>query len=99
MGLRNFGPEELAELLRGLPQWEPQGDAITRTFRFASFSEAIAFVNDVAAAAEALDHHPDIDIRYTTVRLACSTHVTRGVTERDLALARAADEAAQPRLP
>ena len=51
--------------------------------RFPSFPRAIAFVRAVARAAEAENHHPDIDIRYSRVRLTLWTHDAPGVTERD----------------
>ena len=66
--------------------------AIARTARLDTFPAAIAFVNDVAEAAEAADHHPDIDIRYRDVRLELSTHSAGGLTKKDFALARRVDE-------
>mgnify|MGYP003693623413 CR=1 FL=1 len=47
---------------------------IRRTFTFADFRRAMGFVNRIADAAEAADHHPDIDIRYSKVTLALVTH-------------------------
>jgi 4a-hydroxytetrahydrobiopterin dehydratase len=60
---------------------------ITKTFRFAKFADGIAFVQRVATAADAADHHPDIDIRYTKIRIALSTHDAGGITESDMKLA------------
>ncbi|RPI21950.1 MAG: 4a-hydroxytetrahydrobiopterin dehydratase, partial [Actinobacteria bacterium] len=56
--------EERTQFRDEHPDWELAGEEITRTFRFADFSEAMAFVTRVALAAEAADHHPDIDIRW-----------------------------------
>jgi 4a-hydroxytetrahydrobiopterin dehydratase len=53
----------------------------------------MAFVNRVAALAEAADHHPDIDIRWNRVMLVLSTHSEGGVTSRDIRLARRIDQA------
>jgi 4a-hydroxytetrahydrobiopterin dehydratase len=78
---------EIARRLDRLPEWERHGDAIRRTFTFADFGEAMAFVNRVAELAEAQDHHPDIDIRYSKVTLTLSTHDAGGLTERDFTLA------------
>ncbi len=64
---------------------------IRRTFTFADFRTAMAFVNRVADAAEAADHHPDIDIRYSKVTLALVTHDAGGLTARDTKLAEDAD--------
>jgi 4a-hydroxytetrahydrobiopterin dehydratase len=71
--------------------WTRRGNAITKTFEFATFPEAIAFVNRVAEAAERMDHHPDIDIRYTKVTSSLSTHSAGGITQRDFKLAEAID--------
>ncbi|HWC57409.1 MAG TPA: 4a-hydroxytetrahydrobiopterin dehydratase [Candidatus Paceibacterota bacterium] len=72
--------------------WVEKGGALTKTFSFATFPEGIAFVDRVAAVAEAQQHHPDIDIRYTTITFTLSTHDAGGtLTEKDRALARAID--------
>jgi 4a-hydroxytetrahydrobiopterin dehydratase len=52
---------------------------------------AIAFVNKVAALAEASDHHPDIDIRWNKVTLKLSTHSEGGLTGKDFSMARLSD--------
>jgi 4a-hydroxytetrahydrobiopterin dehydratase len=69
------------------PDWSLEGEEISRTFGFADFGEAMAFVTRVALAAEAADHHPDIDIRWNEVTLALSTHSAGALTERDTDLA------------
>jgi 4a-hydroxytetrahydrobiopterin dehydratase len=73
--------------LKELPGWEREGDDIVKTFEFDGFQSAMTFVTRVAEAAEAADHHPDIDIRWNKVRLALSTHSAGGLTERDTDLA------------
>jgi 4a-hydroxytetrahydrobiopterin dehydratase len=65
--------------------------AITRTFTFADFSEAFAFMTRVALLAEKMDHHPEWSNVYRTVTVTLSTHDAGGVTDRDVALARAMD--------
>jgi 4a-hydroxytetrahydrobiopterin dehydratase len=84
--------EAIRANLAGLPEWTGNTEAIARTVELRSFAGAIAAVNAVAAAAEELDHHPDIDIRWRTVTFRCATHAAGGVTERDFALARRIDE-------
>ncbi|HEV3213315.1 MAG TPA: 4a-hydroxytetrahydrobiopterin dehydratase [Acidimicrobiales bacterium] len=69
--------------------WERTGDTLVLERRFSSFPDAIAFVNAVADQAEARNHHPDISIRYTEVRLELSTHDAGGLTQLDLDLAAA----------
>ena len=51
----------------------------------------IEFVNRLARAADELDHHPDIDIRYTRVKLALTTHSAGGITDLDFQMASRAD--------
>ena len=77
----------LDKALADLPGWSGDTDGITRTVETESFPAAIALVNAVAEAAEAADHHPDIDIRWRTVTFALSTHSAGGVTSKDTAMA------------
>ena len=78
--------------LGSLPGWSRRGAVLLKSYTFPTFPGAIAFVNRVADAAEALDHHPDLDIRYTKVTAALSTHSAGGITQLDLDLARRMDE-------
>jgi len=79
--------DELSARLSRLSGWDRKGNEIHRTFSFADFKESMAFVNRVAELAEAADHHPDIDIRYSKVTLALTSHDAGGLTERDFDLA------------
>ncbi|MEE8218894.1 MAG: 4a-hydroxytetrahydrobiopterin dehydratase [Vicinamibacteria bacterium] len=78
---------EITKRLAGLPGWERDGNQIRRTFEFDDFKSSMTFVNRVAELAEAADHHPDIDIRYSKVTLTLSTHDAGGLTGRDFDLA------------
>ena len=83
-----------AQIRKALPElhgWRFSRGALRCEFRFETFPKALQFVAQVGRMAEAANHHPDIDIRYSLVRLALSTHDVGGVSERDLALARAID--------
>jgi 4a-hydroxytetrahydrobiopterin dehydratase len=71
--------------------WSREGDVLVTTVKLHDFAAALAFVNIVGAAAEAANHHPDIDIRWNSVRLALTTHDSGGITLLDLALAGAID--------
>ena len=79
--------EQITTALTKLPGWAREGNLITKTYKFGKFAEGISFVQRVAVAADAMDHHPDIDIRYTKIRIALSTHDAGGVTEMDTKLA------------
>jgi 4a-hydroxytetrahydrobiopterin dehydratase len=84
--------EALQSFLTGHPGWKHEGGMIRRTYEAPSFLEGIAFVEKVARAAEAADHHPDIDIRWRKVTLALVTHDAGGLTSRDTKLAAEADK-------
>jgi 4a-hydroxytetrahydrobiopterin dehydratase len=71
--------------------WSREGDMLVTTVSLHDFGAALQFVNAVGAAAEAANHHPDIDIRWNKVRLALTTHDSGGITLLDLALAAAVD--------
>jgi len=65
-----------------------EGSSIVRELAFSDFAAAIAFVNSVAALAEAANHHPDILVHgYNMVRLTLSTHSEGGLTGADFKLA------------
>ncbi|MGG5821169.1 4a-hydroxytetrahydrobiopterin dehydratase [Falsiroseomonas sp. HW251] len=76
-----------------LPQWRVvEGrDAIARSFRFADFTEAWGFMSRVALLAEKQDHHPEWSNVWNRVEILLSTHDAGGLSERDVALARAID--------
>jgi 4a-hydroxytetrahydrobiopterin dehydratase len=69
--------------------WAEVDGALEREFRFRDFAEALAFVNRVGEAAEAADHHPDIEIHWNRVKLRWWTHSQDAVTARDAELAEA----------
>jgi 4a-hydroxytetrahydrobiopterin dehydratase len=78
---------EIQRALGGLAGWARRGDAHSKTFIFERFADGIAFVDRVAKAADEMDHHPDIDIRYTKITMTLSTHDAGGITSSDLKLA------------
>ena len=80
---------------QGHPEgWEEVDGALERTFRFEDFAEALAFVNRVGEAAEAANHHPDIEIHWNRVKLRWWTHVKKAITERDAEMAARTNELA-----
>lgn len=84
--------DELERFLDRHPDWLFEDAAIERTFEFADFAEALAFVNRVAETAEAANHHPDIAIRWNKVTLRISTHSEGGITSKDTSLASQIDD-------
>lgn len=81
------------EGLRGLGGWtyEDKSGSIAHVFKFKDFSEAFAFMSRVALAAEKAGHHPDWSNSYNSVTIRLSTHDAGGLTDKDIALARAID--------
>ncbi len=84
------------EALAGLEGWtEVEGrDAIAKTFRFASFSEAFGFMSRAALEAEKMNHHPEWLNVYDRVEVTLLTHDAGGLTERDTRLAAVMDRLA-----
>ena len=78
---------EIQRALGALPGWSRRGDALTKSYTFKRFPEGIVFIQRVADVAERMDHHPDIDVRYTKVTFQLSTHDAGGITSRDIELA------------
>ena len=83
--------QDIKAWLKKLPEWEQEKKSIERTFEFDDFTQAIDFVNSVAEIAEEEEHHPDIDVRYTKVRIALSTHTEGGITDLDFEVAEKID--------
>ena len=78
--------------------WIFVDNSIERQFEFPNFGVAMKFVNRVAEAAEEANHHPDIDIRYSKVKISLTSHDSGGVTSRDLRLAKKIAEIAANQL-
>ncbi len=75
--------------------WNNDNNQLVRTFKFADFRQAFAFMTEVAFAAEAQQHHPNWTNVYNTVAFALSTHdAGHTVTEKDHRLAAAIDAVA-----
>ncbi len=86
--------DQVTEALKACPEWGHVGEAIQRTFIFADFVKAMAFVDKAAAEAERLQHHPDILIRYNKVTMTLSTHDAGGITQKDVDMAKVLDSMA-----
>ena len=87
-----LSPDDIASLLRELPEWALEDGKLVRFWIFRDFVEAMKFVNRVAELAEEAGHHPDIDIRYNRVKLGLISHDAGGITPRDAAMARRLSE-------
>ena len=85
----------LSRAVQDMPAWRLESgdgaDALVRVVSFADFSAAFGFMARVALAAEKAGHHPDWSNSYSKVTVRLSTHDAGGISERDIALARAID--------
>ncbi|HYI49073.1 MAG TPA: 4a-hydroxytetrahydrobiopterin dehydratase [Allosphingosinicella sp.] len=86
-----LGNEEREEALGALPGWtfDSGRNGLAKSFAFADFSAAFAFMTRVALAAEKADHHPEWSNVWSKVDILLSTHSDGGVTHKDIALASA----------
>ena len=89
MAIRRLTEEERETWLAALPQWTlaREGAAIERSFAFADFSQAFAFMTRVALLAEKRDHHPEWSNVYNRVEIALTTHDADGLSLRDVEMA------------
>jgi len=90
MRVKPLTGEERAKALEELAGWSEvkDRDAITKTFQFKSFNQAWSWMSRVALYAEKTDHHPEWFNVYGKVEVTLATHSAKGVTEKDIALAR-----------
>ncbi len=84
---RVLDSEEITRQLADLPGWRLAGLALRASYDAPDFPTAVRLVAEIGDAAESMNHHPDVDLRWRTVRLACSTHSAGGVTQLDVELA------------
>ena len=82
---------EIAAVLPSIPQWRREGEELVRTVRCDTFRAAITLVSRVADAAEAADHHPDIEINWKRVTFRVTTKASHGLTAKDVAMAATID--------
>jgi 4a-hydroxytetrahydrobiopterin dehydratase len=84
-------PAALATAMDGLDGWRIEDDAIVRELRFDDFRAAIDAIVRIADLAEEANHHPELTNVYSRLTVRLTTHDAGGVTQKDLALARAID--------
>lgn len=94
MAIAELTETERDAALAGLTGWSlaREGKAIERTFTFADFSEAFAFMTRAALLAEKADHHPEWFNVYNRVEVTLTTHDADGLSQRDVAMAKAMNE-------
>lgn len=84
------------EIRERIPEnWERDGDEITRTFEFDSYLEGVGFAAGLGGVAEEAFHHPSMTVDWREVEVRFTTHDAGGITQRDVDLARRANELAE----
>lgn len=93
---KKLSDAERHEALKNLTEWKEaeDGNAITKTYTFGTFSEAFTFMTRVAFTAEKMDHHPEWTNIYNKVHVTLSTHDCKGLSTKDISLALHMDEVA-----
>ena len=90
--------DEIDQWVANHDGWRRVGGVLTKTIECATFPDAIALVTAVGQAAEDRDHHPDMYVRYRTLRFSLATHSEGGITAKDIGLAEAIDGLAAGRV-
>jgi len=78
---------EIEECLASLSGWERRGEAIVKAFERGDFVGSVRFVDSLVEPAEAMGHHPDLEISWDTVTVSLSSHSEGGLTAADFELA------------
>ena len=89
-----LSPEAVAEKLEALPGWSLESGKLHRSYRFADFRRAFAFMSGAALAAERLNHHPEWFNVWSKVEVHLNTHEAGGITDLDFQLAQAMNDLA-----
>lgn len=87
--------DQVALQLQDLMGWVREDNAITITYQFADFIQAISFMTQAAFYAESLNHHPDWHNHYNLVKVRLTTHDVGGITSHDIRLAKKMHEIAR----
>lgn len=91
---KKIGADAALKALKGWTKVDDERDAIVKTFKFADFKTAFAFMSGAALKAEQMDHHPEWFNVYSKVEVTLTTHDADGVTQKDLELAGFMDQLA-----
>lgn len=85
--------KEITKVMKVFSAWKttPKQTQIYRSFEFSDCVNALAFVARVTVQAEVMQHHPDIEIANTKVKIKISTHDPKGLTKLDFHLAEKID--------
>jgi 4a-hydroxytetrahydrobiopterin dehydratase len=89
--MARLSDQEIDEALESCDGWSRDGDAIVKEFDRGDFAGSVDFVNAIAPSAEEMNHHPDLEISWSKVKVSITTHSEGGLTANDFELARRID--------
>jgi 4a-hydroxytetrahydrobiopterin dehydratase len=89
--METLSDEQIESRLSELDGWEREGDAITKTFDRGDFVGSVEFVDSLVDPAEEMNHHPDLSVSWSKVRVSVTTHAAGGLTANDFELAKRVD--------
>jgi 4a-hydroxytetrahydrobiopterin dehydratase len=89
--MAKLSDDQIDEKLGELDGWTRDGDAITKTFDRGDFVGSVKFVDSLVEPAEEMNHHPDLSISWSEVKVTVTTHSEGGLTENDFVLASRVD--------
>ena len=92
--MARLSDQEIEHALTECDGWSRDGDAIVKEFDRGDFAGSVDFVNAIAPSAEEMNHHPDLEISWSKVKVKITTHSEGGLTGNDFELARKVDAAA-----
>ena len=93
--MHRLNPTQQTAATAQVPLWtlNAEGTSLTRTFTFAGFAEAFAFMTQVALWAEAANHHPEWHNVYNRLTITWTTHDVGGISDNDVRMAQRCDQA------
>ena len=90
--MKTYSEETIQSELKELKGWEFAANGIEKKFVFSDFTQALGFIVQVGVMAEKRNHHPELFNVYNKVSITLTTHDAKGVTDKDLDLAKAIEK-------
>ena len=85
--MERLSDAEIEQRVEGLQGWSREGDTIVKTFDRGDFAGSVRFVDAILEPAEEMNHHPDVAISWSEVKVSVTTHSAGGLTANDFELA------------
>lgn len=88
-----LAPKDVEKKFKAISEWQlnKKGTELSKTFAIDSFIKGLSFIAKIAVHAEIMQHHPDVTLSYTKVKVTLTTHDVKGLTQKDFDLAKRID--------